>query len=74
MLCERCEKEIPAERLEAMPETRICVQCSAAIGGEFVLFATAEQLGRAGSIKRVTGGVTVQKVRRTIVPLRCQEQ
>ena len=33
--CERCGVLIPAERIEALPETRVCVKCSEAIGGEF---------------------------------------
>ena len=35
--CQRCGAEIPAERIEALPETRLCVQCSAAVGGDFKL-------------------------------------
>ncbi len=30
-ICERCGELIEAERLEAMPEARYCVQCSATI-------------------------------------------
>jgi len=36
-LCERCNAEIPAERIEALPDTVICMKCSKAIGGEFKL-------------------------------------
>lgn len=28
MLCVQCKKEIPAARLEALPETKVCVECS----------------------------------------------
>lgn len=27
MNCARCDKEIPAERLEALPDTKYCVPC-----------------------------------------------
>ena len=28
MLCVQCKKEIPAARIEALPETKTCVECS----------------------------------------------
>jgi DnaK suppressor protein len=31
-LCERCNKEIPAERLEIRPHARYCVPCQQAVG------------------------------------------
>jgi hypothetical protein len=68
--CERCAVEIPAERLEAMPGTTICVRCSEAIGGEFILRPVVESTGKSGSIKRNYGSWSLQKVRRRIVPLR----
>lgn len=30
--CERCGQEIPLERLEAIPATRLCVSCKQAVG------------------------------------------
>ena len=33
--CERCGAMIPPERIEVLPETRLCVACSKAVGGEF---------------------------------------
>lgn len=30
--CERCGQEIPLERLEAIPATRLCVACKQAVG------------------------------------------
>ena len=30
--CDRCEGEIPPRRLEAMPDSTLCVQCAAAEG------------------------------------------
>lgn len=35
--CERCGKKIPKERLEAIPETRLCVKCSTEIGGDYII-------------------------------------
>ena len=70
MLCVRCECEIPAERLEAMPETRVCVKCSAEIGGEFTLVVTEERTSKPGSMKLNYGSLTVEKRRRQVVPLR----
>lgn len=35
-LCEICGNEIPAERLEALPETKRCVECSRVKGSDIV--------------------------------------
>jgi hypothetical protein len=64
--CSRCKTEIPAERIEAIPETRICVKCSADVGGEFELVFEDESLGKAGSLKKNYGSVTVRKRRREL--------
>jgi len=66
--CARCSAMIPAERLEAMPETEVCVTCSAEIGGEFKLIVTAERTSKPGSLKLNYGGVTVKKVRKDLRP------
>lgn len=66
--CQRCQAEIPAERLEALPETRVCVACSKAIGGEFEIVAVQENIGKSGSLKKNYGGVTIRKRRRRIEP------
>jgi hypothetical protein len=67
--CARCQAEIPAERLEVLPETRLCVACSRAIGGEFVVTLVAENLAKAGSLKKNYGSFSVRKRRRVIEPL-----
>ncbi len=67
-LCERCRAAIPAERLEALPDTRICVTCSREIGGEFIIRAVPENVGKTGSLKKNYGGVGIQKIRRRITP------
>lgn len=66
--CQRCGVEIPAERMEALPETQVCVKCSQAIGGEFEMRVVPENLGKSGSLKKNYGSWTIQKVRRRIRP------
>ena len=67
--CVRCKAMIPDERIEALPETRLCVQCSQTVGGDFETVLVSENLGKAGSLKKNYGGVRLKKRRRTIVPL-----
>ncbi len=67
--CQRCKAEIPAERIEALPDTRVCVKCSQEIGSEFDLSVSQEKLSKAGSLKKNYGGVSVTKHRKTIDPL-----
>lgn len=67
--CERCRKEIPAERIETLPETRLCIACSQAVGGEFDLRVSQERLSKPGSLKLNYGGVRVSKRRKKIEPL-----
>jgi hypothetical protein len=64
--CEICKKIIEAERVEAIPETRLCLEHSRLIGkygGEFLVTATQESLGKVGSLKRNYGGISTQKTR-----------
>ena len=67
--CERCRQEISAERLEILPETKICVGCSKDIGGEFVYHVVSENIGKVGSLKKNYGSFGVKKTRKRIVPL-----
>jgi hypothetical protein len=62
--CKRCRKEIPAERMEAMPGTTLCIECSQKVGGEFDYSFTQESLGKAGSLKKNYGSVTIKKTRK----------
>jgi hypothetical protein len=64
--CERCDAVIPPARVKAIPGTWLCIECSEEVGGDFVLIAKQENLGKAGSLKLNYGGVTVAKKRRTI--------
>lgn len=67
--CARCGKPIPAERIEAVPETMVCVKCSQDMGGEFDVYATAERTSKEGSLKKNYGGYSMKKVRKPIKPL-----
>jgi hypothetical protein len=66
--CARCKAEIPPERVEALPEGRLCLQCSQEVGGEFDVQFTQENLSKPGSLKRNYGGVSIEKRRRPIEP------
>lgn len=69
MNCKRCGKLVPAERMEALPETELCVSCSAAVGSDFVMVVRAVRTSKPGSMKINYGGVDVEFVRRQIRPL-----
>jgi len=68
--CERRGVEIPLERIETMPETRVCVKCSEEIGGEFVRKVRAINTAKAGSLKRNYSGYEMKLVRKKIEPKR----
>jgi len=63
--CKRCRKEIPAERMEAMPGTMLCIECSQKVGGEYNYSFTQESLGKSGSLKKNYGSVTIKKTRKS---------
>lgn len=64
--CARCEELIPAERIEAIPETMVCVGCSREMGGEFRVVVTPERTSKEGSLKKNYGGYSTRKVRKPI--------
>ena len=66
--CQRCGVMIPLERIEVLPETRLCVECSKAVGGEFSLTMTPENLAKSGSIKKNYGSFEVTKTRKKLPP------
>jgi len=66
--CERCNAEIPASRVRALPGTWLCIECSQEVGGDFVYVATQENLAKAGSMKKNYGGISITKKRRAIQP------
>jgi hypothetical protein len=64
--CAVCKKLIEADRVEAIPETRLCLEHARMIGkygGEFLVTATQESLGKTGSLKRNYGGIATQMTR-----------
>ena len=67
-LCERCRVEIPATRLEILPETRLCVKCSQEVGGEFETIVVLGSLGKQGSLKKNYGDAEVVRRRRRLPP------
>jgi hypothetical protein len=66
--CQRCKVEIPAERVEILPDTWLCVKCSEVVGGEFEIQVVPDNLGKAGSLKKNYGSWTIQKRRKRIPP------
>ncbi len=67
--CKRCSKHIPVARQRAIPETELCIDCSEAVGGDFVYVFSCGRLSKAGSMKINYGGIEVSKYRRLIRPL-----
>jgi hypothetical protein len=68
--CQRCQKMIDVERLEVLPETRICVACSKETGGDLRLVVRTQNQGKAGSLKQTgTDIASVELRRRSIPPL-----
>lgn len=68
--CARCKVEISAERIEALPDTRLCIECSKQVGGEFDVSFSTESLGKAGSMKKNYGGIEkLVKKRKRIEPI-----
>jgi len=68
--CARCKAEIPAERVEALPETRVCIACAQAMGGSEFDFATvANRGGKKESLKRNYTDYELRKRRKPITPV-----
>jgi hypothetical protein len=59
--CRICGEAIPAARLAVMPETLVCVKCSAKIGGEYELEVTIASTGKVGSLKKTGEDVSVRR-------------
>jgi hypothetical protein len=64
--CIRCKALIPEERLEALPDTRLCIACSQAVGGDYVVHVRSERTSKPGSLKINYGGAEIIKKRRQI--------
>ncbi len=64
--CEICGQAIDPERLEAVPDTQLCVAHARMIekyGGEFRLTGSQASLGKGGSLKKNYGDVSVTRTR-----------
>jgi len=67
--CERCGELIPSRRLEVLPNTRLCIECSQTIGGDYQTFVIPEHTGKPGSLKRNYGSWKVTRKLRRITPI-----
>ena len=68
-VCARCGAEIPAERIEAIPDTMVCVKCAGEMGGsEFQVVAVPERTSKEGSLKKNYGSYSTRKIRKPIRP------
>lgn len=64
--CEVCKSPIERERLELIPDTRLCTGHAHEIqkyGGEFIVSAEQERTSKAGSLKLNYGGVATSRRR-----------
>jgi hypothetical protein len=64
--CQICKQPIDPERVEALPDTRLCTEHAREIqkyGGEFTVTGTLERTSKPGSIKQNFGGVSTEKKR-----------
>jgi hypothetical protein len=65
--CAMCGGEIPAERIEAVPETRVCVACAREMGGTDVArVARPVKVGRTGGLKHLVTEYETVKVPKPI--------
>jgi hypothetical protein len=62
----RTLRRTPAERVEARPDTAVCIKCSKDIGGEYHLQVVVGSLGKAGSLKKNYGTFSLHKTRKKI--------
>jgi hypothetical protein len=65
-LCRVCKSEIPPARLQAIPETLVCVNCSERIGGEFELEVTISAVAKPGSLKKTGQTVSARRKRKPV--------
>lgn len=65
-LCQVCKGPIEQERLEGIPDTRLCKEHGREIanyGGEFIMSASQERTSKQGSLKLNYGGIATTKQR-----------
>lgn len=64
--CFVCKNEIESDRLEAIPQTRLCTQHGHAIqkfGGEFIMSASQERTSKKTSLKVNYGAISTSFAR-----------
>jgi hypothetical protein len=66
--CQRCGEEIPQRRLQVLPQTRLCINCSQEVGGDFETYVIPENTGKPGSLKKNYGSWKVKRKLRNITP------
>jgi hypothetical protein len=66
--CQRCSEEIPERRLQVLPNTRLCLECSQEVGGDFETYVIPENTGKPGSLKKNYGSWKVKRKLRSITP------
>jgi hypothetical protein len=66
--CQRCGEEIPQRRLQVLPQTRLCIDCSQEVGGDFETYVIPENTGKPGSLKKNYGSWKVKRKLRNITP------
>ncbi len=68
--CARCKTMIPVERLEAIPQTRLCVKCSTETGGDVRMRVNVRKQQKSGSLKSTGIDIdSVELIRRDVPPL-----
>lgn len=75
--CEICDAAIEEDRLEILPDTRLCAEHARRIakhGGEFVVTATQASLGKSGSLKKNYGDISVARTRNQAALARLREE
>lgn len=63
--CEICGEPIDPERIEVLPETRLCSEHARMIakhGGEFIVTGTQSSLGKGGSLKKTARRLRCSRV------------
>lgn len=64
--CEICKQPIDPDRIEAVPETRLCTEHAMKAqkyGGEFIVKGEFERTSKTGSLKHNYGGISTTKTR-----------
>ena len=64
--CASCGQTIPAERIELLPHTRLCVACITQAGSEFDITLTPQNLSKSGSMKKNYSSFQIEKTRREL--------